>query len=56
MDSDILIIGGGVIGLAIGRELHKNGVKRVTLLEKGVVGEESSWAAAGMLGPQAEAN
>ena len=56
MNSEVLIIGGGVIGLAIARELHKKGVKRITLLEKGVVGEESSWAAAGMLGPQAEAN
>lgn len=50
------MIGGGVIGLAIARELHKKGVKHITLLEKGTVGQESSWAAAGMLGPQAEAN
>ena len=54
--SNVLIIGGGVIGLSIARELHKKGVKRITLLEKGTVGRESSWAAAGMLGPQAEAN
>ncbi|MEP6787090.1 MAG: glycine oxidase ThiO [Acidobacteriota bacterium] len=53
---DILIIGGGVIGLSIARELHKCGVENVTVLEKGICGEESSWAAAGMLGPQAEAN
>ena len=51
---DVLIIGGGVIGLSIARELHKSGAKRITLLEKGVCGEEASWAAAGMLGPQAE--
>ena len=56
MNSDVLIIGGGVIGLSIARELHKKGLKKITLLEKGVCGEESSWAAAGMLGPQAEAN
>ena len=56
MNSDVLIIGGGVIGLSIARELHKKGVKRITLLEKGLIGQESSWAAAGMLGPQAEAN
>ncbi len=56
MNSDVLIIGGGVIGLSIARELHKKGVRKITLLEKGVVGQESSWAAAGMLGPQAEAN
>ncbi|MBK7394334.1 MAG: glycine oxidase ThiO [Chloracidobacterium sp.] len=56
MNPEILIIGGGVIGLSIARELHKSGVKRITVLEKGRCGEESSWAAAGMLGPQAEAN
>ena len=53
---DVLIVGGGVIGLSVARELHKRGVRRITLVEKGVCGEESSWAAAGMLGPQAEAD
>ena len=53
---DVLIIGGGVIGLSIARELHKSGVSRITLVEKGICGEESSWAAGGMLGPQAEAD
>lgn len=56
MRSEFLIIGGGVIGLSIARELHKRGMRRITLVEKGVCGEESSWAAGGMLGPQAEAN
>ncbi len=51
---DVLIIGGGVIGLSIARELHRRGVGRITIFEKGNCGEESSWAAAGMLGPQAE--
>lgn len=41
-NTDVLIIGGGVIGLAIARELHKQGMRRITLLEKGVVGRESS--------------
>ncbi len=54
MKSDILIVGGGVIGLAIARELHKRGHDQITLVEKGRCGEESSWAAGGMLGPQAE--
>ncbi len=56
MDQEVLIIGGGVIGLSIARELRKRGVGRITLLEKGVCGQESSWAAAGMLGVQAEAD
>lgn len=56
MKSEVLIIGGGVIGLSIARELHKSGMRQITLLEKGVCGEEASWAAGGMLGPQAELN
>lgn len=55
MNPDVLIIGGGVIGLSIARELRKKGVNRITLLEKGRCGEEASWAAAGMLSPQTEA-
>ncbi len=54
MGKHVLIIGGGVIGLSIARELHKQGEKRITLLEKSVCGGEASWAAAGMLGPQAD--
>jgi glycine oxidase len=55
LDSDILIVGGGVIGMSIARELHKRGFGgEITLVEKGPCGEESSWAAAGMLGAQAE--
>lgn len=54
--SEVLVVGGGVIGLSIARELHKSGIEEITLIEKGVCGEESSWAAGGMLGPQAEAD
>lgn len=54
MNSDVLIIGGGVIGLAIARELHKKGVRKITILERGAVGKEASHAAAGMLAPHAE--
>lgn len=54
--TDFLIAGGGVIGLSIARELKKRGVRRITVVESGVCGRSSSWAAAGMLGPQAEAD
>ncbi len=53
--SGVLIIGGGVIGLAVARELHKSGFRDVTVLDRGGIGRESSYAAAGMLVPQAEA-
>ena len=52
----ILIIGGGVIGLGIGWQLAKAGVSAVTIYERGHAGRGASWAAAGMLGPIAEAH
>jgi glycine oxidase len=55
MSSEILIAGGGVIGLAIARELHKRGVQNITIVDRGPVGAEASWAAAGMLAPNIEA-
>lgn len=54
--ANILIIGGGVIGLSIARELHRKGSGHITIVDKAACGEESSWAAGGMLGPQAEAD
>lgn len=51
---NVLIIGGGVIGLAAARELRLAGAGRVTVLEKGQAGREASWAAAGMLAPDVE--
>lgn len=51
---NVLIIGGGVIGLAAARELRLAGAGRITVLEKGRAGREASWAAAGMLAPDAE--
>lgn len=56
MNTDVLIIGGGVIGLSIAREMHKSGVGQITVADKGRAGREASWAAAGMLAPQAEAD
>ena len=52
--SKILIIGGGVIGLSLAREIYKQGAGKITILESGEIGGESSYAAAGMLAPQAE--
>ncbi|MBX7218777.1 MAG: glycine oxidase ThiO [Blastocatellia bacterium] len=53
--TDVIIIGGGVIGLAIARKLAQANQK-VALFERNAQpGGEASWAAAGMLAPQAEA-
>lgn len=49
----ILIVGGGVAGLTIGWRLAAGG-SQVEILERGVAGRESSWAAAGMLAATAE--
>ncbi|MEJ7713801.1 MAG: glycine oxidase ThiO [Pyrinomonadaceae bacterium] len=54
--ADCLIIGGGVIGLAVARELAECGLQKVTVIERAALGAESSHAAAGMLAPQAEAD
>ncbi|MGD6818865.1 glycine oxidase ThiO [Metabacillus sp. 84] len=50
---DVCIIGGGVIGCSIAYELSKKGLLPL-ILEKGKAGQESSRAAAGLLGVQAE--
>jgi len=47
---DFLIIGGGIVGCATALELATAGA-RVTLLERGRLGGESSWAGAGLLYP-----
>jgi glycine oxidase len=52
---DTVIVGGGVIGCALAAELAARG-QRVTVVERGVPGDEASGAAAGMLSPQAEAH
>jgi glycine oxidase len=49
----VLIVGGGVAGLAIGWRLVALGTK-VEILERGLAGRGSSWAAAGMLAATAE--
>src|SRR5947209_20178748 len=50
----VAIVGGGVVGLAIGWRLAAAGVD-VTVFERGRAGRGASWAAAGMLAAVAEA-
>lgn len=47
---DVLIVGGGVIGLSLAYELAAHGVS-VQVLERGALGEEASWAGAGIVPP-----
>jgi glycine oxidase len=54
--ADVVIVGGGVIGLVIARALALRGVRDVCLVERAGLGTESSFAAGGMLVPQAEAD
>ena len=55
--ADVVIVGGGVIGLAVARELGRRKAGRITLIERAaLLGTEASHAAAGMLAPQAEAD
>lgn len=54
--ADVLVVGGGVIGLAVARALALRGVRDVLLIERSSLGAEASFAAAGMLAPQAEAD
>jgi glycine oxidase len=48
--ADVIVAGGGIIGLTTALELARNGF-RVRVVEKGRVMSEASWAAAGMLCP-----
>jgi glycine oxidase len=54
--ADVVIIGGGVIGLSVARALARRNVPNVILIERASLGAEASSAAAGMLAPQAEAD
>lgn len=50
---DIVIVGGGIIGLGMAYELRTRSPRlRIAVLDRGLPGRESSWAAAGMLEPQ----
>lgn len=52
--ADVAVVGGGVIGLSLARELSARGLD-VVVLERGRTGEEASWAAAGLLTAQSDA-
>jgi glycine oxidase len=51
--ADVVVIGGGLVGCALGRELARRGARTV-LVERGELAAEASRAAAGMVAPQAE--
>lgn len=52
--TDFCIIGGGIAGLALARELGRSGA-HVTLVEREEIGRGAGFAAAGMLAPLVEA-
>ena len=55
LTSDVVVIGGGIIGLSVAYYLARERMQ-VTLVERGAVGREASWAAAGYLSYQGERN
>lgn len=54
--ADVVIIGGGIVGLTIARQLARSGIRKVLLIERNQPGHEASWAAGGILAPQVEAD
>jgi glycine oxidase len=53
VDGDVIIVGGGIVGLSAARVLAAAGARTV-VIERSRVGAEASTAAAGMVAPQAE--
>lgn len=52
-DQPVAIVGGGIIGLAVGWQLLRHG-RDVVILERDRAGRAASWIAAGMLAPHSE--
>lgn len=50
MKQDVIVIGAGIIGLATAESLLIHGAK-VTILDRNLAGQESSWAGGGILSP-----
>ena len=50
-----VVIGGGIVGLAVTDELTRRGIEVLLLERSAAVGQETSSAAAGILAPQSEA-
>jgi glycine oxidase len=53
MQSDVIVVGGGLMGCSVAYRLAKDGAQ-VTVLERSIPGAEASSAAAGILGPTVE--
>lgn len=49
--ADVIVVGAGIIGAALAEELARRG-RRITLIDRGLVGGEASTAAAGILSAQ----
>ena len=47
---DVIIVGGGIIGMLTARTLHEAGLD-VMLIDQGELGTESTWAGGGILSP-----
>jgi glycine oxidase len=50
--ADVIVVGGGIIGLLCARELRLGGLK-VMLLDRDRPGQQASWASAGIVGSRA---
>ena len=50
---DVVIVGGGVIGLSIAYALARDGITS-TVLDRRELGREASWAGAGLIAPTSE--